>query len=798
MATNKIAAIINFRRIVSSLQQNEFMQLLSTICNECGLDFLRQIVLNGLQFTNNSTMDSHLKIIMKLTTKLLELQMNSPSSSLLVKKDVENYSDNRSTQMKLTHLSEIDISNICRYLEFKDLLSFELTNRYIFCQAHKSISCISLINEPNWFNQYLLSHHPKYIQRKASIDISRFNHIKHLSLILDDNQKNSIMYKAKEIARRHNWSYNVTQFQEYCDYIGYALSNLSKINPIYLKLSLHFDWGIHKITSNFPYKKIWIKTVKHIHFHNMKWNYILRFLESQCTDNKENGALKTVIFENILWENSYLSDPYKYFNYFLEMLFSGYSVIKRRNRIIRDDTTDEIDEKLQSELSKCEYAKLYDMDDVQLNGKLVQILHFTEWANAWKCKRVTPKIGYNGPINEYISVESRHLKPLMILSGDVNKKVECRNNNNLIEKVVFINMSLEKMINDSNMRSIRNQMFKVFDDIDIIGKYFCPNMRHLVYHYNGNEKLFNSLVQSIITVRSSSLESLHLQTMKYLHFYGIEFDILPYQSFDRLRELCLESSEQTSLLLQRIAISIIGFERLHLSIKSTGFDDNNQQNKIHKQGVESILNAIFSEFNRNSLQLLSFDMSFDFDAMDFQSMNFNSVDIKLNKLNHFYEILNRSIASQINMNNRYKFDTDKIPLKLKINLRYNIEIENYELNHSKRKQLVGIVSKKLNYFPMSIFELCKYLLSMRKNVMVLFKCSFSDKMLYDNSNLSLMLNDIKKNKLFDVVNDWKCNAAEINHSFQFGIIAHTKSFIDPYHTKWLCSCSYCDDNDFFN
>ena len=814
MATvNKLVTIINFRRIVSSLQQEQFMKLLSSICNECGFEFLRQILFNGLQCTENDMLESNLRIIMKLTTQILESQMNAISS---VQHLVSNQhlvwnlkrDKNMTKKLQLSDLSEIDISNICQFLNFDDLVEFELTNRYIFIQAHKSISCISLMKKPNWFNNYLSFYKEKY-QKTKNIDLLRFNHIKYLSLILDDNQRGSIMCTAKEIARRHNWSYSVTEFKDYCDYIGYCLNKLSKMSPIYLKMCLHFDWGIHSIRSSFPFSISWIKSLKHIHFYNMKWNYILRFIESQF-HLSTTTELKSITFENILWENSYLNDPLSYFNKFLNLIFCGYSVEKpkkRRNINNNDNYNDdnkENDQLLQIEIGKSEYGKLHGyIDDDRnesnnLNGKLVKILHFSEYEGLWKCKRITPKIGYNGPINQYISVQTRNLKPLLILNNkDISNKKQISTG---IEKLVFINMSLEKMIMDNNMTFIRKQMFKVFDNIDIVEKYLTPNLRYLVYHYNGNEKLFYHLIQSIITIKSCNLESLHLQTIKYLNINSIIFDILPFQSFDNLRELCIESSEQTSIFLERIAISIIGFQRLHLSIKS-GFDGNNHQSKIHKKGVESLLKSIFSQFNQNSLQLLSFDMLFDFDIMDFQSTNFNSLDLKLNKLKRFYEILNQSISSQII--NNYHFDTNKVPLKLRINLKYNIEIENnnnYFIHSNKKKEeLINIITKKLNYFPMLFYELCKHLLSMRQNVMILFKCTFSHKSLYKNSNLFLMANDIKKNKLFNNVNHWEKNITNsINEAFEFGIIANTNNFIDPYRTKWLCSCCYCDDDEFFN
>merc|ERR1712228_1099324 len=206
---------------------------------------------------------------------------------------------------------------------------------------------------------------------------------------------------------------------------------------------------------------------------------------------------------------------------------------------------------------------------------------------------------------------------------------------------------------------------------------------------------------------------------------GIIFDVLPFQSFDNLRELCIESSDQTSFLLQRIAASIVGFERLHIAIKS-GLNGRNEQSKVHQNGLQSLFKAIFSEFNFNALQLLSFDILFDFDAIDLQSASYNSVDLKLNKLQKLYELLNQCLLSQ----QKYVDNNNEIALKLRINLKYNIENENNVITMSKRQKLINVIAKKSNYFPMLFYELNKHLLKMRKNVMLLFKSSFSDKSLY--------------------------------------------------------------------
>ncbi len=194
------------------------MELLSSICNECGFNFLRQIIFNGLQYTNTELVDLNLQIIMKLTSTMFE-------SPLQLKNNHQN-TIKKWNKLRLNDLSEINISNICCFLRFNDLLQFELTDRYIFIQAHKSISCVSMLNKPDWFNKYLLFHQQKYNKTKH-INLSRFCHVKYLSLILDDNDKGSIMYKAKEIARSHKWSYSVAEFKHYCNYIAYALNKLS-------------------------------------------------------------------------------------------------------------------------------------------------------------------------------------------------------------------------------------------------------------------------------------------------------------------------------------------------------------------------------------------------------------------------------------------------------------------------------------------------------------------------------------------------------------------------------------------
>eukprot|EP01084_Bolivina_argentea_P252859 424577_1 len=509
MADN-LATIINFRRIVEALEQNQFMDLLSSICNECGINFLREIIFNGLQYTNGQTVDSNLQIIMKLTTNIFESHI--PSSSSKSNSKYNQYNIQNHSDLKLNDLSEIDISNICCFLDFDSLLQFELTDRYIFIQAHKSISCISILNKPDWFNKYLLFNCSKYNKTKH-INLSRFNHLKYLSFILDDNHKGSIMHKAKDIARQNNWSYSVKEFKHYCNYIAYALSKLTKINPIYFKCTLHFDWGIRNIRTHFPFISTWINSVKHIHFFNMKWNHILRFLELQYINinssyNLNKRILNAITFENIFWENSYLNNPIQYFNYFLDLIFNGYNILinNNKNKKQNEDIINEND----NIFDKCQYAKLYGYRlRPELNGKLVQILHFSYPQQKWKIKLVSPKIGYNGPINEYMSVEQSHLKPILPETFDnINTNTLHMNG---IKQLVFINMSLQTMKNDDNMNNIRTQMLDIFDDITIINKYLYPSIKYLIFHCNGNDELFYHLIQTILTIRSHKLESLHLQ-----------------------------------------------------------------------------------------------------------------------------------------------------------------------------------------------------------------------------------------------------------------------------------------------
>eukprot|EP01083_Nonionella_stella_P301966 1038993_1 len=686
---NNLVTKIHFRSIVASFTQDEFMTLVSSICTECGFTFLRQIIFNGLQHTSDPSMESNMQLIMELISQISSASSHSISSPLQHKNN-----------LRLNDLSPISISKICGYLDFADLLQFERTDRYIFVEAHQSISCVSLLNTPDWFNKYLAFHYKTYKKTKR-LDLSRFNHVTSLPFILDDNHAGSIMYNAKEIARRHHWSYSVDEFQQYCHYIGYALQKLSKLHPVYFKCTLHFDWGIKNIRCHFPFQHTWIHSVKHMAMQNMSWNHILRFLELQfdhLNDAKVSTVqripLNAITFENIWWESCYLNHPRKYFGYFLDLLFNFETYVASENSSDRSEA-----------LATSNYAKLYGLTEhVFLNGKLVQLLHFSMSSQKWKCKRVSPRIGYNGTIHHYMSIEASHLRPIpnhiQSYSNYSGKDTQVAQ----IQKLVFINMSLHNMITDDSMRSTRQHMFDLFDDVWIVNKYLSPSLRYLVFHSNSNDALFGHLVQTIITARSSTLSSLHLQTIKG---NSIMFDVLPFQSFDNLRELCIESTENTSYLLERIAVSMVAFERLHMCIKS-GLRGDDVQSKVHKNAVTSLLKAVFSEFNQNSLQLLSFDMDFQFDAMDFQSAYFNSVDYKLNQLQLLYEILNSCLVSV----HQHSLGISR-PLKIKINLKYGIEMENNYLTSSKRKQLMDVIREKLNYFPMLFYELCTALLSIR-------------------------------------------------------------------------------------